>query len=177
MTTQAVILGTQCRIFLEGGTIVTPAGTASADTKPGASEAAWISVPCIGKGELKIENELREIMCPSSGPYVRGDALLTGQKATITITLNKISTLIYQLLFGYNTVDGSTVTVIQPFAGKGTKGWVELKIYDHTNTVWTTLTLWCLLRPTGTVTFDDNITTPTIDLVVIDNSLNTSDPA
>lgn len=176
MTERAVIIGNQIRVCPEGTALAIAATFSDSTHRPESADPAWASLPCVDNAMLDRASQEKKIFCPSPGAKRLTDVIETQIERTWKVKFQEVQLRLMQHVFGMDTPDGTTSS-FQSNNDGARKAWFEIKQYDHKDDIWVTHTFWGYSKITGSVNFDDNHTQVSMDICVLNSSLNLTEAA
>jgi len=152
----SLVVGSQAWFIAEGTSYTLPAaGTVSAESKPDASDTAWIRLNAVQNFELTPPNgDEIAIFEPSPGRLRRTRLIRPKKVMDATMTLAKCPTLALQLLFGTGTATGASGESLSMLTGGDVHGWLHFQQYDHDDILRWTGEFYCNLILDGAIAFD-----------------------
>lgn len=172
-TVKARVIGNKLRIFREGDAFTLPtSGTAGQESKPGSSDTGWIDVGDVLEFGVNPQRETREVWGPSPGQLKLKDIIETKRRLTLSLTLQDLGPFAIELLFGSAALD-ATSTNYTPLSAGEKRAWVEIKQRDNTDTLVNTVTVFCALKVSGEVKFNDQLASVPVEAEVLYSSLAT----
>ena len=178
LLTQSALIGSHGYFWEDGQPFTLPApGTTGRESHADATDPGWASRYLGIVGTVRIQSargEGVEVWAPSPGRLRLYDVIPSKSDIILTFTLQQLTPLCFQLLFGTSSLD-QTSTQWNPTEGPGRpKGWVKFQAYNHDNVLVTVADLYSSVAIPEDVTFDPAaLTEVTIEARVLTSSLNT----
>jgi hypothetical protein len=173
LSTGSIIVGSHANFFRDGDAFTVPSsGTASRSSKPGAADTAWIDLGIVQDVGVTHDMDEREVYAPTPGKLRLFDIIATKDRLSLKLTLNEMSPLAFELLFGTLALTNAS-TQFNPLEGLTKKGWLKLQQYNQSDAAFNVLDVYCHLKVDGEVRFDDNIVNVSLMARVLHSTLNT----
>jgi hypothetical protein len=173
LTTGSFIIGSHANFFRDGDSFTVPSsGTASRSAKPGSADTGWIDVGIVQDVGITHDMDEREVYAPTPGKLRLHDVIATKDRLSLKLTLNEMSPLAFELLFGTLALTSAS-TQYNPLEGLTKKGWLKVQQYNQSDAAFNVLDVYCHLKVDGEVRFDDNIVNVSLMARVLHSTLNT----
>lgn len=172
MNKGARTLGNHGFFFRDGTayTVPTP-GTAGRASKPDAADAAWIDLGIVASAKPEHGREEQDVFAPTPGQKRLYDVIETQRQLTWTLTLEEMSPLVFELLFGTAALTSSS-TQYNPLEGTTKKGWLKVQQYDQADALFNTMDVFCVIS-VANAEFGDGIVRVELKARVLHSTLNT----
>lgn len=173
MQTGSYLIGNHAYFVRDGTSFTLPsAGTASRTAKPGANDTSWIDLGIIRSTSIQHSRDTIDVFAPTPGVKRLWDRHETKRVLAVTITMEEMSPLAWELLMG--TLNLTTAsTQYNPLEGATKKGWVKLVQYKQDDTPFNTTDIWAHLAIDGDTEFGDSVVSPVFKATVLHSTLNT----
>lgn len=173
MTTRPMIVGAHVFWAPEGGAFTIPSsGTVSRSAKPGSTDTIWATLGVVKDAELDHARSETEIFAPLPGQKRLYDVIETMRKLTLKVTLENVSPLVMQLVFGSLPLNASS-TQFNPLEGSAVKGWAKLQLYDDQDQLVLTVDAYCRMKLASALALGDSAVQPSIEFSFLHSTLNT----
>lgn len=145
LTTAPKLIGSRVLFFREGDAFSVPsAGTCSATAQPGAADPGWIELGKVVNCRINSSGaERREVYGPSPGALRRLHVLHTKRDVDYVFTINFVSPLALEMLFGSEALTGGTGEQFNPGERPDLNGWLHIEHYDSEDAAQWTDNMWC----------------------------------
>ena len=155
LTKAATIIGSHVYIFREGDSFTIPtAGTCSSTSKPGSTDAGWIDLGIIKTGSVAHGRTTNKIYAPLPGARRLAKVINTMHELSAKWTLQEISPIVIQMLFGTLPL-GVSSTQYNPLEAPDLNAWVKFQWYSETDVLLNTVDHWAMLQINSTNIGDD----------------------
>jgi len=174
----SVLIGSHAYFWEDGQPFTTPApGTTGRESHADSADPGWATRYLGIVGTCRIQSargEGIEVWAPSPGRLRLFDVIPSKSDIILTLTLQQLTPLCIQLLFGTSSLDG-TSTQWNPTEGSGRpKGWMKYQAYNQDNVLVTVADLYSSVSIPEDVTFDPSaLTEVTIEARLLTSTLNT----
>jgi hypothetical protein len=174
MTLAAMMLGTHAFFFRDGTAYTVPgAGTAARESKPGATDPAWIDMGVVAESSDSLEDTEIEIYKPAPGRLRLYDVLSTKDKLTVKFTTEEFGPFSVEALYRTLALTSAS-TQFNPLEGIPKKGWLKLQRYDQDDNLRVVLDLFVRLKIAGEVSMGGaDLVKPQFECMVLHSTLNT----
>ncbi len=178
LTTASLLVGTHAYFWQDGQSFTSPtSGTTSRTAHADAADVGWTDRYLGIIGACRIQSARGEaivIFAPSPGRLRLYDVLPSKSDIILTYTLQQLSPLCIQLLFGTAPLD-KTSAQWNPTEGPGrVHGWIKHQQYDQNDVLRTVADLYCSVSIPEDATFDPAaLTEVSIEARLLTSNLNT----
>lgn len=178
MQTKPRIIGNHAYFFREGKDFTVPAaGTASRTSKPGADNG-WADFGVINNVDVTADGDDKEIYTPSPGQLRLYDVLRTKRKLTIKFECEELQLMSFELAFGSQALEADEDAIqYNPLKGGEIKGWLKVEQYDQNDQLVNTVDVYVYLKPSGAMSFNDDVAKTSMEALVLHSNLNSGEIA
>lgn len=156
LTKAGYILGANAVFFREGDTFTkdianqtVTATAASAAARPGTEDAGWIDLGIIEDADVTSEATDVERWGCKPGKLHLLDVVEVKSKLKVKLTTNEAGALAAEHLFRTSAELGGATDDFIPLSGGTKRGWLQVQMYDETNTLRVMFVGWVRLKVTG----------------------------
>lgn len=171
------ILGKHAWFFREGSAYTVPeAGTCAVESKPDASDPAYIDLGAIEEWEDDVSGGTDiEVWRPSPGQLRLKDIIEVKPKMMVKFTTGELGPLAVESLYRTSQSIDTETLQFNPLSGRLRKGWFHTQLYDQDDNLKISMDLWGRLKCTGGMkSAEGTLVKPTWELLVLYSSLNTA---
>lgn len=178
LSPSSVLIGSHGYFWQDGQPFTLPApGTTGRESHADASDPGWANRYLGIVGTCRIQSargEGVEVWAPSPGQLRLHDVIASKSDIMVSFTLQQLTPLAFQLLFGTAALDSSS-TQWNPTAGPGrVKGWLKFQAYNQDNVLVTVADLYSSVSVPEDVTLDPAaLVEVTVEARLLTSSLNT----
>jgi len=178
LSPSSLLVGTHAYFWQDGQPFTSPApGTSGRNSHADAADPGWATRYLGIIGACRIQSargEAVDIWAPSPGRVRLYDVLPSKSDIVLTYTLQQLSALCMQLIFGTAALDATSVQW-NPTEGPGrVSGWIKHQQYDQNDVLRTVADLYCSVSVPEDATFDPSaLTEVSIEARLLTSSLNT----
>jgi hypothetical protein len=166
-----VVIGTQARFFRDGSFTLPAPGTAGRGVKPGAGDPKWVTLGVIAEAGSNPQQEEIEVWAPNPGRKVLYDVIHTKGQNTIKLTLQEFGPFVLEMIERSAALDDASTT-FAPLESLTKRGWLELKLYNHADSVITEAYYYVVLKVAGEVNYGDALVTVPIEARVLHSPID-----
>ena len=170
-------LGKHAWVFRDGDPFTVPApGTAGAESKPDATDPAYIDIGAIEDWEDDVSGgQDQEVWRPSPGRLVLKDVLEIKAKFMCKFTTGDLSPFALEAFYRTSQKLTSASTQFNPMSAKLRKVWFHTQLYDQDDNLRLSLDLYGRIKVTGGIKSNEGaLLKPTWELLVLYSSLATA---
>jgi len=173
--TDESVLGTHWLFFPESVAYTVPgAGTCARESKPGATDPAWIYVGIIEDSEDEpVQEEEIPIFRASPGRLVKYRNLSTKVTQKGSATCKSLSALALQVLYRTDALTTAS-TQFNRLAGKKVQGWLKRQIYDGNDAAVIVEDIFVELKVKSAVKVGGGLAEVNFEYEVLQSTLNTA---
>ena len=179
LPTDTYLLGAHAWFFRSGDSVTTAGNYTSADTgaasktrRPGALDAAWISLGAIEDAELEGSDTELETWIPTPGRLRRNALISTKEGLMLKWTCSELSAFHFEILMKTLLLSASS-TQFNPLEGGIKLGWLKLQLYDQNDAQRLIMDTWGRIKVAGAVQIGGaEIVKPQFEFAVLHSSLN-----
>ena len=121
----------------------------------------------------EINVDVKKIYGPAPGRLRLKRVKVSKQELMHTFTIQKMSSLMFELMFMTGPLTGSAAEQYNPNEGKEVIGWLKIQQYDDDDNLLNTQDSWVYLAISGGTTFGEDIVQPKVQAIVLHSTLNT----
>ncbi len=171
MTPSGIVAENFVRLFRSGSAFTVPsAGTAGQESKPGATDPAWIDIGGIVDLEPEPKFEEKELRVPAvQGGKVLKKVVEVNRELNISFTAKELSFLGIELIFGAQALNSASTT-FNPLGGYAKEFWVQILQKTETGILYNTVDVYCYVKAKGGVKHDGGF----VDVPIMCRTLNSS---
>lgn len=155
MNSLARITGAHVWFAREGESFTIPqSGTVSKTAMPGSTDTVWAYLGTIKEASIEGSSDDVEVWKPAPGVVVLDDVIQVKPQLKITFTVAELGPTGLELIFRTNKLTTGSTEFTPLAVGGGIKGWLQLQVYDQTDSNIVTTVTYVLIKTTGGIKSD-----------------------